>query len=111
MRDATNALCSLCSLALILWGYQTGAWNFAIPMVVALEARSFLKRRWTISAEYFKALHVFAALVWLAAIFNVPAIDPSTLPYAATYHLLKTLPVGFYLLVLHQTYCTNFTAL
>jgi protein-glutamine gamma-glutamyltransferase len=99
---------TLCSLSLCLWGYQTGAWNLAIPMILALELRNLIKRRWTISWEHFKFVHVLAAFLWLLSIFYIPSSSPASIPYAASYHILKCLPVGLFPLILFQTYCTNF---
>jgi protein-glutamine gamma-glutamyltransferase len=106
-----NSTATLCSLALCLWGYQTGAWQFAIPMLLALELRALMKRRWKFPGAYFQAIHVLAAFLWCLAIFYVPANSPSPIPYAAGYHIIKCLPVGLFPLVLAQTYCPNFTAL
>jgi protein-glutamine gamma-glutamyltransferase len=105
-----NSTATLCSLALCLWGYQTGAWKFAIPMVLALELRAFIKRRWKFPGAYFQAIHVLGALLWCLAIFYIPPNSPSPIPYAAGYHIVKCLPVGFFPLVLAQAYCLNFTA-
>jgi protein-glutamine gamma-glutamyltransferase len=108
--DMKKSTATLCSLALCLWGYQTGVWQFAIPMVVALEARAAVKQRWTFPGEYFQVIHVLAAFLWLLAIFYIPPNSPSPIPYAASYHLLKCLPVGLFPLILAQTYCINFTS-
>jgi protein-glutamine gamma-glutamyltransferase len=105
-----NSTATLCSLALCLWGYQTGAWQFAVPMVLALELRALMKRRWKFPSDYFQGIHVLAAFLWCLAIFYVPPNSPSPIPYAAGYHLIKCLPVGLFSLVLAQTYCPNFTS-
>jgi protein-glutamine gamma-glutamyltransferase len=106
-----NSTATLCSISLCLWGYQTGAWQFAIPMVLALELRALMKRRWKFPKAYFQSIHVLAAFLWCLAIFYVPPNSPSPIPYAAGYHIIKCLPVGLFPLVLAQTYCPNFTAL
>jgi protein-glutamine gamma-glutamyltransferase len=103
-----NSAATLCSLSLCLWGYQTGAWNLAIPMILALELRNFIKRRWTISWEHFKLIHVLATFIWLLSIFYIPSSSPASIPYAASYHIIKCIPVGLFVLILSQTYCTNF---
>ncbi|MGB8702311.1 MAG: transglutaminase domain-containing protein [Thermosynechococcaceae cyanobacterium] len=70
-----------------------------------------MRRRWTLSWEYFQYLHVLAAILWVLGIFHLPSTSPSPIPYAAILHLLKCLPVGFFPLILAQTYCTNFLSL
>jgi protein-glutamine gamma-glutamyltransferase len=107
MKDSTA---TLCSLSIGLWGYQTGAWFLAIPMVLALEVRPLIKYRWSISWEYFKSIHGLTVFLWFLAIFYIPMTSPSPIPYAASYHILKCLPVGFFPLILAQTYCRNFTS-
>jgi protein-glutamine gamma-glutamyltransferase len=109
-KSAATTFATLCSLALCLWGYQVGVWQFAAPMVLALEARVLIKPRWKISWDHFQAVHVLAAFLWLLAIFYLSPTSPSPIPYAASYHIIKCLPVGFYPLILGQTYCVNFTS-
>ncbi len=106
----SHAAATLCSLALLLWGYQTGAWTLAIPMVLALESRHLLKLRWTMSWQSFRLVHVLGSFLWLFAIFQVPMTSPSPIPYATGYHLLKCLPVGFFPFILSQTFFPNFTS-
>jgi protein-glutamine gamma-glutamyltransferase len=100
---------TLCSLALLLWGFQTGAWPLAIPMAIALEARYLINRRWTLSETHFRLIQVLGAFVWLVAIGYFPATSPTPITYGAGYHILKCLPLGFFPLVLAQTYCPNFS--
>jgi protein-glutamine gamma-glutamyltransferase len=106
-----NSTATLCSLALCLWGYQTGAWQIAIPMVLMLEARNFVKRRWTLSKELFKFIPALAGFLWLLSIFHIPMNSPAPIPYAASHHIIKCLPVGLFPFVLTQTYSRNFTIL
>ncbi|NJK28977.1 MAG: transglutaminase domain-containing protein [Acaryochloris sp. SU_5_25] len=80
-------------------------------MVFALEAREWIKRRWTLSADQFKFIPVLAGLLWLLSIVYLPLTSPSPLSYSASYHLLKCLPVGLFPFILCQTYCANFASL
>ncbi|MCM1983625.1 transglutaminase domain-containing protein [Lyngbya confervoides] len=100
---------TLCSLALLLWGYQTGVWMLAIPMVLFLEARDFIRPRWSLSLRQLKAVHVLGGLIWLGSILYLPTHSPTPLDYAAHYHLLKSLPIAFFPLLVCQTYCTHFS--
>jgi transglutaminase-like putative cysteine protease len=77
-------------------------------MVLALEVRPLIKYRWSLSWEYFKSIHGLTVFLWFLAIFYIPITSPSPIPYAASYHILKCLPVGFFPLILAQTYCRNF---
>lgn len=109
-RATTTPFATLCSLALVFWAYQTGAWPFAVPMILLLEARHFIPRRWTISAQNFQVAHVVGGFLWLVSIFYVPTTSPKEISYSALYHILKALPVGLFPLILAQTYCPNFTS-
>jgi protein-glutamine gamma-glutamyltransferase len=106
-----HSTATLCSLALCLWGYQTGSWPLAILMVLALEARHFIKRRWTLSVANFQFIYVLAGCAWLLSIFYLPLHSPLPIPYNSGYHILKSLPVGLFPLVLAQAYCANFASL
>jgi protein-glutamine gamma-glutamyltransferase len=109
-RATTTPFATLCSLALVFWAYQTGAWLFAVPMILLLEARHFIPRCWTISAQNFQVVHVVGGFLWLVSIFYVPANSPKGIAYSALYHILKALPIGLFPLVLAQAYCPNFTS-
>ncbi len=110
-NSTTTTFASLCSLSIGLWGYQTGVWPLAIPMVLALEARFLMKRRWKISLDHYQVLFVVAAFLWLLSIFYIPSASPVSIPYATSHHILKCLPIGLFPLVLAQTYFVNCTSL
>lgn len=110
-RATTTPFATLCSLALLFWGYQTGAWTFAIPMILLLEARHFIPRRWSISVSNLEVVYVVGGFLWLVSIFYIPFTSIDAISSAAIFHILKSLPVGFFPLILAQTYCSNFTSL
>jgi protein-glutamine gamma-glutamyltransferase len=107
----TQSIATLCSLCLCLWGYQTGAWQLAIPMALLLEARNLLKRRWTFPRDYLSILYALGGGLWFVAIFLIPIPWSTPTLIGTLHHLLKCLPVGFFPLILLQTYASNFTAL
>ncbi len=117
-------LATLCSLALLFWGYQTGAWVLAIPMAFAiggsdvvlrlgqrLEKKGILKRRQKISWDALNLIHVLAGFLWLVSLFYLPSQSPFPLPYTIKYHLFSALPVLLFPCVLAQTYCVESVAL
>ncbi|MEM9008658.1 MAG: hypothetical protein AAGE59_34760 [Cyanobacteria bacterium P01_F01_bin.86] len=44
-------IASLCSLALCLWGFQTGLWGLAVPMILGIEGGRLFSKRWTLSKK------------------------------------------------------------
>ncbi len=47
---------SLLSAAIAVWGWQTGLWIFAIPMILIFEARRLIRTRWSFSLNGIKTL-------------------------------------------------------
>ncbi|MEL6816193.1 MAG: transglutaminase-like domain-containing protein, partial [Cyanobacteria bacterium J06598_3] len=91
---------SLCSLAIALWGYQTGLFLVAIPIILSLEARRVISQRWTLSLSDLKeATKLCVAL--LAILFVVTATVKKTV---FIYTLLQWLPVAGLPLLMAQTY-------
>jgi protein-glutamine gamma-glutamyltransferase len=109
-KRATTPFATLCSLALCLWAYQTGAWKFAVPMIMLLEARQFILLRLSISYINFQVAHVIGGFLWLISIFYLPANSPTAISFSTIYIILKGLPIGLFPLILAQTYCPNFTS-
>ena len=99
-------IATFCSLALCLWGSQTGLWRFAIPMILLLEGRDFIRRRWPISWEILKILHIVSGILWLfSLLLHSSSVEP--LSYAARYQILRGLPFALFPLILAQTYGLN----
>ena len=98
---------SLCSLAIALWGYQTGLGAIAVLIVLVLEARRVVKRRWDLSAADLKeALKLSGAL--LAILFVViVTIEKSVFIYP----LFRWLPVAGLPLLVAQIYGLGFERL
>ena len=91
---------SLCSLAIALWGYQTGLVAIAIPIILIIEARRVIKRRWEISLSDLKeAAKLCAALV--AILFVVIATIKKSV---FIYTLFQWLPVAGLPLLIAQVY-------
>ncbi len=102
---------TLCSLSLLFWGYQTGAWALATLMIIALELRGVINHRWRISWNFLKIIHILSGILWIISIIYLPTTSPFPLEYAAKYQILRCLPIAFFPLILLQTYCVNFSAL
>lgn len=94
-RNAT-----LCSLALLLWGWQTQLLFIAIPLALAIEARRFISQRWNMSASDLKEIAKLSGAL-LALMTVVIVITQKSL---FIYTLLQWLPVAAFPLVMSQTY-------
>ncbi|MGD1864883.1 MAG: transglutaminase family protein [Phormidesmis sp.] len=91
---------SLCSLATALWGWQTGLFWVAIPIILILEARHVVKQRWEISLSDLKeAAKLSGALVTMLFVVLV-----TTKKSLFIYSLLQWLPLAGLPLVIAQTY-------
>ena len=91
---------SLCSLAIALWGYQTGLIAIAIPLILIVESRRVIKRRWEISlSDLQEAAKLCAAL--LAILFVIIATIKKSV---FIYTLFQWLPVAGLPLLIAQIY-------
>ena len=110
-------IATFCSLALCLWAYQTGYWAIAIPMIIAVEGREFIRWRGQTSKLVLRILHIFAVLIWLITVgtppYQVPSLQISGLvnspDYVAhiLYYLLRGLPIACFPIILVHTYFSN----
>ena len=90
-------LASLCSLALCLWGFQTGLWSLAVPMILCIEGRWLVSKRWLLSAK---------ATVWI--LFICVSVIMVTLQLTGDFHgVLQLLPLALFPLMLAQLYTSN----
>ena len=91
---------SLCSLAIALWGYQTGLFFVALPIILILEGRRVIHQRWTLSlSDLQEAAKLCIALV--AILFVVTATVKKSV---FIYTLLQWLPIAGLPLLIAQTY-------
>jgi len=91
---------TLCSLALLLWGWQTQLLFIALPMAIALEARHIIRQRWNVSANDIKEIAKLSGSLF-ALLFVVITITQKSV---FIYTLLQWLPVAAFPLVMSQTY-------
>ncbi len=99
---------SLCSLALGLWGIQTGLWFLAIPMILLLEGRHLIRRRWDLSLNDLKGIFKLCGVIFLLLLTFLFIAQRS---FSLIYSLLQWLPVCVFPLIAAQTYCTSFPLL
>ncbi|MBE9063074.1 transglutaminase domain-containing protein [cf. Phormidesmis sp. LEGE 11477] len=98
---------SLCSLAVALWGWQTGLLFVAVPIIAILEARRFVQQRWEISLSDLKEAAKLSGAI-LAILFVVlVTVEKSVFIYS----LFQWLPVAALPLLLAQTYGLGVQAL
>ncbi|MGF1603534.1 MAG: transglutaminase domain-containing protein [Thermosynechococcaceae cyanobacterium] len=97
---------SLCSLALGLWGFQTGFLLCAIPMIVMLESRHWIRRRWELKRADLKSLLNVCGMT-LGLLFLVCLVTQGS--FSIGHRLIQWLPICTFALVATQTYITNFS--
>ncbi|NJM96140.1 MAG: hypothetical protein HC800_02025 [Phormidesmis sp. RL_2_1] len=98
---------SLCSLATLFWGWQTGLIVVALPMALLLEARRIATPRWEISSSDLKEVAKLCGVI-LALLLVVLSITKKSL---FIYSVLQWLPVAAFPLVMIQTYALGVQAL
>ncbi|MGB3292118.1 MAG: transglutaminase-like domain-containing protein [Phormidesmis sp.] len=98
---------SLCSLAIALWGYQTGLFFIALPIILILEARHVIRQRWEISFSDLKE----AAKLCLALLAILFVIIVTVKKTVFIYTLFQWLPVAGLPLLVAQTYGLGVQAL
>lgn len=91
----------LIGAALIFWGWQTGLWIFAIPMVAIIECSRFISWRWDFSANDVRRV-ANLCLIILIFLFVYLLIQNPTFYFV--YTLLQWLPVVLFPLLIVQTY-------
>ncbi|EKV01314.1 hypothetical protein Lepto7375DRAFT_3477 [Leptolyngbya sp. PCC 7375] len=90
-------IASLCSLALCLWGFQTGLWGLVVPMILCIEGRRLFSKRWMLSAK--------ATVLILFICISVFIV---TLQLTGAFHgMLQFLPLALFPLMLAQIYTSN----
>lgn len=99
-------LASLCSLALALWGFQTGLLLCAIPMILLLEGRHFIRRRWDVPLQDLKRLAQLCSLIFTVFLIF---LFITQLSFSLIYRLLQWLPICVFPFVAAQTYATHFS--
>ncbi|PZO56935.1 MAG: hypothetical protein DCF15_07905 [Phormidesmis priestleyi] len=102
-----DGLASLCSLAIALWGWQTGLWWLALPMIVGLESRHVATQRWEISLSDLKEVAKLCGVI-LSILSVVSVILEKE---AFIYSLIQWLPVAAFPLALAQTYALGIQVL
>ncbi|MEL6779058.1 MAG: transglutaminase-like domain-containing protein [Cyanobacteria bacterium J06597_16] len=91
---------SLCSLAIALWGYQTGLLFIALPIIGILEARRVISQRWTLSFSDLKEASKLSAALLAILFVVIVTVKKSVFIYT----LLQWLPVAGLPLLVAQTY-------
>lgn len=91
---------TLCSLALLLWGWQTQLLFIALPLALALEARRTIQQRWDMSLNDIKEIAKLSGAL-LALLTVVIVITQKSV---FIYTLFQWLPVAAFPLVMSQTY-------
>lgn len=102
-----DRLASLCSLAIALWGWQTGLWWLALPMMVGLESRHISTQRWEISLNDLKEVAKLCRVI-LAILSVISVILEKE---AFIYSLIQWLPVAAFPFAIAQTYVLGIPAL
>ena len=91
---------SLCSLAIALWGYQTGLVAIALLIILIIEARRVVQRRWEISLSDLKEASKLCAALLAIMFVVIATIKKSVFIYT----LFQWLPVAGLPLLVAQVY-------
>ena len=91
---------SLCSLAIALWGYQTGLFFIALPIILILEARRVISQRWEISLSDLKEAAKLSAALFAILFVIIVTVKKTVFIYT----LFQWLPVAGLPLLIAQTY-------
>jgi protein-glutamine gamma-glutamyltransferase len=101
------SISSLCSLAICLWGFQTGWWGLAVIMLLALAGRRFIGRQWDLSPSQLKKF----GKIWGISALGVMVFLLVAYRALFIYNLLQWLPVLCFPLIISQTYIDRFSTL
>lgn len=91
---------SLCSLAIALWGWHTGLYFAAIPILALIEGRHLVQQRWEISLSDIKEAAKLGAAILAILLVILITTEKSLFIYA----LIQWLPVAGLPLLMAQTY-------
>lgn len=92
---------NLVSLAIGIWGMQTGLWIVSIQMILTFEARRFVQTQGNVSSNYLKGLFkLFIGVTGLLFLFLL-ITKPS---FSLIYSLLQWLPVVIFPLIAANAY-------
>jgi protein-glutamine gamma-glutamyltransferase len=95
---------SLLSVAIGIWGWQTGFWVFAIPMILVFEGRRFVKQRWSFSLNDLKSIFkLCGGAIGLLLIFLLI----TQRSFSLIYSLLQWLPVCVFPLIAAEAYSST----
>ncbi len=95
---------SLLSVAIGIWGWQTGFWVFAIPMILVFEGRRFVKQRWHFSLNDLEGiLKLCVGMVGL--LFIIFLITQRS--FSLIYTLFQWLPVCVFPLIAANAYSSS----
>jgi protein-glutamine gamma-glutamyltransferase len=94
----------LLSLAIGLWGMQTGLWAFAIPMILILEGRHFVKQRWGFSLNHLKGLFKLCGGTIGLLLLLLLIAQPS---FSIIYTLLQWLPICTFPFIAAEAYSSK----
>jgi protein-glutamine gamma-glutamyltransferase len=95
---------SLLSVAIGIWGWQTGFWVVAIPMILVFEGRRFVKQRWSFSLNDLKSIFkLCGGAIGLLLIFLLI----TQRSFSLIYSLLQWLPVCVFPLIAADAYSST----
>ena len=101
------SISSLCSLAICLWGFQTGLWGFAAIALLALEGRRVSRSQWDVSLHQLKDVGKLWGILILGSIVFLLIAYRSLFIYS----LLQWLPFLCLPLVIGENYVSQFSTL
>ncbi|TAF08080.1 MAG: transglutaminase domain-containing protein [Nostocales cyanobacterium] len=94
----------LLSTALLFWGWQTGLWICAIPIVIILECSRFVQSRWDFSSDDIKRIANLCLIILVSLSIYLLIANRS---FYIIYTVLQWLPAVFFPLIAAHIYAVK----
>jgi protein-glutamine gamma-glutamyltransferase len=101
-------MAGLCTLALFVWGAHTKLMLIAIPMMLVLEGRYFVRQQRHLSLNDLKGIFKLCGGIFATLVVSLVVTQRS---FSVIYLLLQSLPVCVFPLIVAQTYGSSFPQL
>jgi protein-glutamine gamma-glutamyltransferase len=94
-------MAGFCTLALFVWGAHTKLILIAIPMMLVLESRYYVKQKWHLSLNDLKGIFKLCGGIFAALVISFLVTQRS---FSVIYLLVQSLPICTFPLIVAQTY-------
>jgi protein-glutamine gamma-glutamyltransferase len=101
-------MAGLCTLALFVWGAHTKLMLIAVPMMLVLEGRYFVRQPRHLSLNDLKGIFKLCGGIFAALLISFLVTQRS---FSVIYLLLQSLPICVFPLIVAQTYASSLSQL